>query len=310
VNSQHLLQDKIIVVSGGSTGIGFECAQAYAAARARVVTLARNAQELRQTMARLGPGHLGLPCDVSDERQVRDALARTLAVYGRIDAMHNNAGIASPSKPLHETSDAEWNAIFDINLKSILYTTRHAFAALKATRGCILNTSSLVGVIGQEIHAAYTASKGAMNTLTKSMALDYAKHGIRVNAVCPAGTWTPMLRKWAAEQPNPAEMARYLDEIHPLGYCPEGDAIADACVFLLSAKARFITGHIMHVSGGAELGYRRLTVESPNDSIDNVSVPIPRNRSDADPSAEITASRPKRTPDHKGSGEARHSSSP
>jgi NAD(P)-dependent dehydrogenase (short-subunit alcohol dehydrogenase family) len=96
-----------------------------------------------------------------------------------------------------------------------------------------------------------------MNALTKSMALDYAPHGIRVNAVCPAGTWTPMLRQWCAEQPDPATIQRYLDEIHPLGYCPEGDVIADACVFLLSAKARFITGHIMHVGGGAELGYRR-----------------------------------------------------
>jgi NAD(P)-dependent dehydrogenase (short-subunit alcohol dehydrogenase family) len=98
-----------------------------------------------------------------------------------------------------------------------------------------------------------------MNTLTKSMALDYAKYGVRVNAVCPAGTWTPMLRVWASEQPDPAGINRYLDEIHPLGYCPEGDVIADACVYLLSDKARFVTGHIMHVSGGAELGYRRIS---------------------------------------------------
>jgi NAD(P)-dependent dehydrogenase (short-subunit alcohol dehydrogenase family) len=95
-----------------------------------------------------------------------------------------------------------------------------------------------------------------LNALTKSMALDYAKHGIRVNAVCPAGVWTPMLRQWCAEQADPAS-ARYLDEIHPLGYCPESTVIADACVFLLSNKARFVTGHIMHVTGGAELGYRR-----------------------------------------------------
>ena len=115
----------------------------------------------------------------------------------------------------------------------------------------------MVGVMGQADHAAYTATKGAMNTLTKSMALDYAQHGIRVNAVCPAGTWTPMLRKWCSEQPDPAGIEHYLDAIHPLGYCPEGDVIADPCVFLLSDMARFITGHILHVSGGAEIGYRR-----------------------------------------------------
>jgi NAD(P)-dependent dehydrogenase (short-subunit alcohol dehydrogenase family) len=187
---------------------------------------------------------------------VRAAIEQTFARYGRLDAVHNNAGIAAPSKAIHETSDAEWDALFNINLKSVLHTTRHAFAALKASKGCILNTSSLVGVIGQEIHAAYTATKGGMNTLTNSMALDYAKFGIRVNAVCPAGTWTPMLRKWCAEQPDSNSIERYLDEIHPLGYCPEGDVIADACVYLLSEKARFVTGHIMHVSGGAELGYR------------------------------------------------------
>lgn len=185
------------------------------------------------------------------------AIGRTLERYCRLDAVHNNAGIATPSKPIHETTDAEWDALFNINLKSVLYTTRHAFEALKDSKGTILNTSSLVGVIGQEIHAAYTATKGGMNTLTKSMALDYAKYGIRVNAVCPAGTWTPMLRKWCSEQPDPGSIERYLDEIHPIGYCPEGDAIADACVYLLSQKARFVTGHIMHVSGGAEIGYRR-----------------------------------------------------
>jgi meso-butanediol dehydrogenase / (S,S)-butanediol dehydrogenase / diacetyl reductase len=87
--------------------------------------------------------------------------------------------------------------------------------------------------------------------------LDYSCDGIRVNAVCPAGTWTPMLRQWASEQPDSKDIKKYLDDIHPLGDCPEGDVIADACVFLISDKARFITGHIMHVSGGAEIGYRR-----------------------------------------------------
>lgn len=252
-----LLSGKVVFVTGGSTGIGWDCAKAYAAEGARVALVSRSGDESAAAASQLGEGHLGFRCDVSDDREVAAAVARVLATFGRLDAIHNNAGIATPSKPLHETTDAEWDALFNINLKSVLLTTRHGLAALIASRGTILNTSSLVGVIGQEIHAAYTATKGGMNTLTKSMALDYAKHGVRVNAVCPAGTWTPMLRKWATEQPDPAGINRYLDEIHPLGYCPEGDVIADACVFLLSDKARFITGHIMHVSGGAEIGYRR-----------------------------------------------------
>lgn len=205
----------------------------------------------------LGPLHLGIPCDVAIEDEVAAAMAKVLDTFGRIDAVHNNAGTASPSKPLHETSAKEWEKLFAINLRSVLHTTTHAFAALKKNRGSILNTSSLVGVIGQANHAAYTATKGAMNTLTKSMALDYAADGIRVNAVCPAGSWTPMLREWCRDQDDPSGIEQYLDDIHPLGPCPEGDAIADPCVFLLSDMARFITGHILHVSGGAEIGYRR-----------------------------------------------------
>ncbi len=253
-----LLQDKVILVTGGSDGIGWDCAQAYVAEGAKVIVAARSVAKVERAALELGAGHLGIPCDVSSEEAVAKAIKQILDCYGRLDAIHNNAGIATPSKPLHETTAEEWDSLFSINIKSVLHTTRHGFAALKASRGSILNTSSLVGVIGQENHAAYTATKGAMNTLTKSMALDYAKDGIRVNAVCPAGTWTPMLRQWAQEQPNPERINQYLDDIHPLGYCPEGDVIADASVFLLSDKARFVTGHIMHVSGGAEIGYRRV----------------------------------------------------
>jgi meso-butanediol dehydrogenase/(S,S)-butanediol dehydrogenase/diacetyl reductase len=252
-----LLQDQVIFLTGGSTGIGWECAKAYAAEGAKVALVARNGHLAAKAAEELGSDHIGFVCDVSNDADVKSAIDHVLKHYGKLDAIHNNAGIAQPSKPLDETTDDEWDTLFNINLKSVLHTTRHGLAALRQSKGCILNTSSLVGVIGQEIHAAYTATKGAMNTLTKSMALDYAKEGIRVNAVCPAGTWTPMLHKWAGEQPDPAGISRYLDEIHPLGYCPDGDVIADACVFLLSAKARFITGHIMHVSGGAEIGYRR-----------------------------------------------------
>jgi NAD(P)-dependent dehydrogenase (short-subunit alcohol dehydrogenase family) len=252
------LENKIIFLTGGSCGIGRDCARAYAAAGAKVVVVAIDREGVASVAAELGAEHLGIVCDVTSDDEVKAAFAQALSRYGRVDAIHNNAGISHPSKPVHETTDAEWDALFAVNLKGILHTTRHGFPALLASKGCILNTSSLVGVIGQEIHAAYTATKGGMNTLTKSMALDYAKQGIRVNAVCPAGTWTPMLREWCSEQPDPGSTERYLDEIHPLGYCPDGDAIADACVFLLSDMARFITGHIMHVSGGAELGYRRL----------------------------------------------------
>jgi NAD(P)-dependent dehydrogenase (short-subunit alcohol dehydrogenase family) len=222
------LKDKIIFLTGGSQGIGAECARAYAREGARLAIAALVKDEIDEVISELEGEHLALPCDVSDQ-----------------------------SKCLHDTTMDEWDRLMNVNVKSIYLTTRYGFESLKSSKGCILNTSSMVGSIGQSLHAAYTATKGAINALTKSMALDYAAYGIRVNAVAPAGVWTPMLRNWAKEQPNTAEIETYLDQIHPLGYCPTGDVIADACVFLLSEKARFITGTILPVSGGAELGYKR-----------------------------------------------------
>lgn len=238
-------------------GIGFQCAKAYAEAGAKVVVAAHDSAQVAAAVKQLGTEHLGITCDISVAAEVASAIEKTISHYGKIDVIHNNAGIATPSKPLHLTTDQEWDKLMDVNLKSILFTTRYGFEALKETSGCILNTSSLVGKIGQENHAAYAATKGAINALTKSMALDYAAFKIRVNSVMPAGVWTQLLREWSQEQPDPATIEKYLDDIHPLGFCPEGDVIADACVFLISDKARFMTGVNLPVSGGAELGYRR-----------------------------------------------------
>ncbi len=210
-----------------------------------------------RTAAELAGEHIAVRTDVSDGAAVQNAIATVLKKFSRIDAIHNNAGIASPSKPLHETSEAEWDDLQRINLKSVYWTTRYGFDALSASKGCVLNTASMVGLMGQENHAAYVSTKGAMISLTKAMAADYARYSIRVNAICPAGVWTPMLERWCGEQPDPSSIRKYLDEIHLLGYCPHGDVIADAAVFLISAKARFITGCILPVSGGAELGYKR-----------------------------------------------------
>ncbi len=252
-----LLADKVVFLTGGSSGIGLECAKAYVQHGAYVAIVSNNAADNRAAMDILGPEHYAVHCDVAMASDVKNAVEKVCQYYGRIDAIHNNAGTAFPSKALHHTTSTEWENLFNINLKSILHTTQFGLDLLKKTRGCILNTSSLVGEIGQELHAAYAATKGGINALTKSMALDYAAYRVRVNAVSPAGVWTPMLRRWQLEQPDQNGIEEYLDNIHALGYCPEGDVIADACVFLLSEQARFITGCILPVSGGAELGYRR-----------------------------------------------------
>jgi NAD(P)-dependent dehydrogenase (short-subunit alcohol dehydrogenase family) len=245
-----LLDNKVVFLTGGAAGIGSECAKVYISEGALLVILDKNAPEVDGLA-------LSFKGDVSDKADVGSAIETTIKTMGRIDAIHNNAGIAFPSKELHETMEEEWDNLLNINLKSVYLTTKFAFETLKQNKGCILNTSSMVGNIGQSNHAVYSATKGAMNALTKSMALDYARHRIRVNAVAPAGVWTPMLREWTTQQPDSSSISTYLDQIHALGYCPEGDVVADVCAFLLSEKARFVTGCIMPVSGGAELGYRR-----------------------------------------------------
>ncbi|WP_255578555.1 SDR family NAD(P)-dependent oxidoreductase [Chitinophaga sp. sic0106] len=252
-----MLHQKIILLTGGAAGIGWACAQAYAANGATVCIADKQAISPAQ-MAVLGSGHLYLPCDVSKETAVKEAIAQVINTYGRLDAIHNNAGITHPSKPLHDTTDEEWDLLFQVNLKSILYTVRHGIQHLTKTKGCILNTSSMVGDIGQDNHAAYVATKGGVNALTKAMALDYAPLGIRVNAISPAAVKTEALDAWSKAQPGHAAIQQYLDHLHPLGKMPEGDVIADTAVFLLSHAARFITGCIMPVSGGAELGYRTI----------------------------------------------------
>lgn len=254
---KKLLKNKVIFVTGGGQGIGRECALAYSREGATVVIADLNLEAARLTVTDLETKGLAIECNVGDGKAVESAIEQLLNNYGRLDAVHNNAGIANPSKPIHETSETEWDNLHQINLKSVYWTTRYALSALKENRGCILNTASMVGIIGQTDHAAYVSTKGAMIALTKAMALDYAPFQIRVNAICPAGVWTPLLRQWAAEQPGLSGIENYMNDIHALGYCPEADVIADAATFLLSDMSRFITGCILPVSGGAELGYRR-----------------------------------------------------
>jgi len=251
------LESKVILLTGGASGIGRECAIAYAREGATVAIVDRNLEAATEAAQSLGNNSKAYYADLSKGTDVEAAVAAALKEFSRLDAVHNNAGIVSPSCPLHETTEEQWDNLQCTNLKSVYWTTKFALSALIESKGSILNTASMVGLLGQQDHAAYVATKGGMIALTKAMATDYAKYQIRVNAVCPAGAWTPMLEQWAAEQSNPEGIRQYLDDIHLLGYCPRGDVIADASAFLLSSKARFITGCILPVSGGAELGYRR-----------------------------------------------------
>lgn len=255
----QLLNNKVIFLTGGTAGIGFECAKRYYHAGAKISIITNDQESLSSAKKAFHNTQIHyILADISAADQVKSAVSETLDIFGKIDIIHNNAGISNPSKTVCETSDDEWQQLFDTNVKGIYHTTRFGIEEIKKNKGNILNTGSLVGEIGQAIHAGYSATKGAVHALTKSMALDYAPFGVRVNAVAPAGVWTPMLRTWSKQQPDVEEIENYLADIHALGYCPDADVIADACLFLISEQARFITGSILNVSGGAELGYRKI----------------------------------------------------
>ncbi len=150
------LSGKVVVLTGGADGIGRECALAYAREEATVAILDRDLDTALSTASEAGRDSIALHADVSDGDALRVAIGTVLDRFGRIDAVHNNAGIASPSKPLHETSEQEWDDLQRINLKSVYWTTRFAFNALKESRGAILNTASVVGLMGQQNHTAFT----------------------------------------------------------------------------------------------------------------------------------------------------------
>ncbi|MBZ4191438.1 SDR family NAD(P)-dependent oxidoreductase [Niabella beijingensis] len=254
-----MLQNKVIFLTGGADGIGWECARAYA--RNGALLCIADIKPLKQEQLAVldGEGHLSVCCDLAREAEVQQAVQTAVREFGGLDAIHNNAAVTHPSKPLHTTSNEEWDLLMEVNVKSILYTTRYGLPHLRQPGGVFLMTSSLVGSIGQEHHAAYVATKGAVNALVKAMALDYAPLGIRVNAIGPAAIRTQALEAWSREQPDTTAIRDYLDQLQPLGAMPAGDVIADAAVFLLSNAARFITGCILPVSGGAELGYRSVS---------------------------------------------------
>jgi NAD(P)-dependent dehydrogenase (short-subunit alcohol dehydrogenase family) len=236
-------EGKTALVTGAASGFGHAAALLFAREGARVAALDLTVADS------LGPGSISLICDVSDESAVEAAVSQAAETLGPLDAVFNNAGIAA-RQPVDQQDSAGLDDILRVNCRGAFLCAKHVIPHMRKPGGAIVNTSSVVGLVGVRNRAAYSMSKGATIALTKSMALDYAAQGIRVNAVCPGFAETGLTRGLFANQ----DRLERIRDMHPLGRFPTAEDVARAVLFLCSSDAACITGQALAVDGGFSIG--------------------------------------------------------
>jgi NAD(P)-dependent dehydrogenase (short-subunit alcohol dehydrogenase family) len=249
---------KVVIVSGGAHGIGEASALVFAREgyRVAVADIDRAAGEKLADSGRSLTGEIAfIQADVSRSTQARDVVQKTVATFGGVDVLFNNVGI-QPSESYRTAEDldeAVWDRVMDVNAKSHFLLCKYAIPEmLKRGGGVIINNASTQGLQSQKLVPAYAASKGAVLSLTRNLALDYADRNIRVVAICPGSVETPLLRAAAAvESPqHPDEALTQWGAKHPIGRVGRAEEIAEVVLFLASEKASFITGEYVCVDGG------------------------------------------------------------
>ena len=249
------LTGKVALVTGGASGIGCDCVKALAKAGARVVVAdvdgVRGAKLVRQ-LNRTGAKALFVHVDVTRPEQVQALVASVVRRFGRLDFALNNAGIDGDRALTAEYPADVWDRVIAVNLTGVFLCLKHELEIMGRQRhGAIVNMASVAGLTGFVGHAAYTASKHGVVGLTRTAALEYARHGVRVNAVCPSYTQTPMLERVARRVPG---LKARLASIAPLGrLCTPGE-ITEAVLYLFSDGAAFITGQTLVLDGGILAG--------------------------------------------------------
>lgn len=248
---------KAVLVTGAASGIGAATAARLVSEGAAVV----GADVNEPAAPEAGPGggsFVGVVADVTDDDAVAAAVARTASLTGRLDGVFHAAGVAGGG-PVHLLDPEEWRRIIDVNLMGTYLVCRHALRQMlgqdlvDGERGALVNVASIEGIEGTAGGGAYNASKGGVVLLTKNMAIDYGRQGIRVNAVCPGFIDTPMMSS-VMEMPGMEDIqASFIDE-HALRRRGRPEEIAAAAAFLLTSDASFITGHAMVVDGGYTAG--------------------------------------------------------
>ncbi len=247
------LSGKVAVVTGGGAGIGRAAAIGLARAGASTVVAdvdLKSAQQVAGEIAESGGRAIGLAADVSSASSVDRMVTSAVAQLGGVDLLYNNAAIQIYGS-VTELGEADWDRTFAVNVKGIYLCSRACIPHMQSKGGgAIVNAASIQGWATQKRVAAYAASKGAVIALTRSMALDYARHRIRVNCICPGSVDTPLLRRNAAAEGDPEVVLAQWGSVHPIGRIAQPDEIANLVVFLLSDEASFITGASYLIDGG------------------------------------------------------------
>jgi 3-oxoacyl-[acyl-carrier protein] reductase len=244
------LKGKKAVVTGAASGFGRGIAERFAAEGARVAILDINADAARQVARAIGQAAHAIACDVTQASQVNAAIAEADRQLGGIDIMVNNAGWSHRNRPMLDVTEAEFDKVYAVNVKSIFLSTQAVLPLMRRDkRGVILNISSTAGLRPRPGLSWYNSTKGAVNTLTKSMAVELAPEKIRVNAIAPVIGATGLLETFMGVPDTPEARAKFMASI-PIGRFSTPADIAAGAVYLVSDEAEFITGVILEVDGG------------------------------------------------------------
>ena len=245
---------KVAIITGAGRGIGEGTAWAFARAGYAVVLAERDettGRTLETELQAAGGAALFVQTDVTLEASIQACIATTLERFGRLDALVNNAG-RNRRTPLLETSTEQWHGMLTLNLSSVFWACQHAMPHLIKTGGSIVNVSSLVGLQGQPEAVAYAAAKGGVVAMTKTLALDFAPQGVRVNCICPGDIWTPQYSEWLSEQPDGQAVLEAINARLPVGRMGTTEDTAQAILFL--SENRFANGVVLVLDGGKMLG--------------------------------------------------------
>lgn len=242
------LKDKVAIVTGAGSGMGEAIAHTYAREGAKVAVLDVNEQAAQRVAAAIGANATPVACDVSRHDDLDRAVAATLRAFGRVDILVNNAGVTHVNKPLMDIGEDEFDRVFAVNVKGVFLGVQAVVPEMrKAGGGVIITIGSTAGLRPRPGLSAYNATKGAVHNLTKTLAVELAPDKIRVCAIAPVATDTPLLPTFLG--PAPGQREKFIATV-PLGRLAESQDIADTALFLASQEARFLTGNIVEVDGG------------------------------------------------------------